>query len=246
MISRARLHAKDFRAGRGARSFHEGMVGRRLVACGLQVRREYVPNQSVMPKKGARIDPESSGPTSGELLAKARAGDPRALSALFRQQGSALRRWARGRLPSWARRVTDTADVVQDALLQTFRHLDRFEDRGRGALQAYLRQAVDNRIRDELRRIGRRPLADVDAHSIRLRDQGPSPFDVAADAEHEHAYKDALSSLTPEERQLVVGRLELGYSYDQLALVSGRPTVEAARMAVRRAVTKLARRMARV
>jgi hypothetical protein len=42
---------------------------------------------------------------------------------------------------------------------------------------------------------------------------------------------------------LVVGRIELGFNYDQLALISGRATPEAARQAVRRAVKKLAERM---
>jgi hypothetical protein len=42
---------------------------------------------------------------------------------------------------------------------------------------------------------------------------------------------------------LVVGRLELDYTYEQLALVSGRATAGAARLAARRAVIKLADRM---
>src|SRR5712692_909745 len=95
--------------------------------------------------------------SSGELIARARVGDSRAISALFRRHGGALRRWAKGRLPRWARSVNDTADVVQDVLLRTFRRLDRFEDRGKGALRAYLRQAVVNRINDEMRRVMCRP-----------------------------------------------------------------------------------------
>ena len=66
---------------------------------------------------------------SAELLERARAGDTRALSVLFRRHGPELRQWARGRLPRWARNVADTADVVQDVLLRTFRRIDRFEDR---------------------------------------------------------------------------------------------------------------------
>ena len=63
-----------------------------------------------------------------------------------------LQRWASGRLPAWARAVTDTDDLVQDTLLQTFKHISDLEPRAAGALQAYLRQAVMNRIRDEIRR----------------------------------------------------------------------------------------------
>ncbi len=192
------------------------------------------------------VDPESgrfSRAPSGELIARVREGDSRALSALFRRQGADLLRWARGRLPRWARRLTDTADLVQDALIKTFRQLDRFEDRGRGALQGYLRQAVRNRINDELRRIGRRP--QMSELSPDLTDPGATPFETTLDAEQTRRYKEALATLTEGERFLVVARLELGYSYEQLALARGRSTPEAARQAVRRAVEKLAESMSR-
>ena len=63
-----------------------------------------------------------------------------------------LRRWVSGRLPRWARDLSDTDDIVQDTLLRTFTRIENFEVRGAGALQAYMRQAVMNRVRDELRR----------------------------------------------------------------------------------------------
>ena len=60
------------------------------------------------------------------------------------------------------------------------------------------------------------------------------------------SYKAALALLTEEERMLVVGRIELDYNYDQLALVANRATPGAARMAARRAILKLAEKMSRV
>lgn len=181
--------------------------------------------------------------SSAQLLNRAKAGDSRALSRLFHREGRALRRWARGRLPGWARSFSDTADLVQEALFQTFRRMDRFEDRGRGSLQAYLRQAVTNRIRDEVRRVGRKPAdAPMDA-AIDVGTREPSPLDLAVDAEHERLYKHAISQLSDDERMLVVGRLELGYNYEQLGLISNRATPHAARMAVRRALIKMAETM---
>jgi RNA polymerase sigma factor (sigma-70 family) len=194
-----------------------------------------------MTKKGAKTEPRS--PTSSEMMLRARGGDSRAISALFRRHGSALRRWARGRLPRWARTVNDTADIVQDVLLQTFRRMDQFEDRGKGALQAYLRQAVVNRIRDEMRRVTRRPSDDIDASVLEIPGREPSPLEMTLNAEEERRYKNGLATLTEDERLLVVGRMELHYNYAQLALISGRATPEAARLAVRRAVTKLAKRI---
>jgi RNA polymerase sigma-70 factor, ECF subfamily len=181
--------------------------------------------------------------SSRSLLRRARAGDEHALDSLFARMRRALRRWATGRLPMWARDVNDTTDLVQDVLLQTFRRLDVFEDRGRGALRAYLRQAVDNRIKDELRRVSRRPAAELTEVLAGLPSNEPSPFHLAADEEGERRYKAALQSLTMDEQRLVVGRLELNYTYEQLAVIADRPSAEAARLAARRAVIKLAEKL---
>ena len=48
--------------------------------------------------------------------------------------------------------------------------MDAFEVRGAGVLQAYLRQAVMNRLRDELRRKGRAPAFD-DVHELDVAGQ---------------------------------------------------------------------------
>ena len=86
------------------------------------------------------------------LLDRARGGDRAALDRLFARHLKPLQRWASGRLPAWARGLTDTDDLVQDTLLRTFKRMESFEPRRVGALQAYLRQAVLNRLRDELRK----------------------------------------------------------------------------------------------
>ena len=186
--------------------------------------------------------PPSAAQSSRELIRLARQGDSRALADLFARQGGLLRRWASGRLPTWGRRAMDTNDLVQEALIRTFRRISRFEDRGRGALQAYLREAVRNRIRDELRRVNRQPpsgdLEDT------MPDAGESPFDATADSEVMRRYKEKLALLTETERFLVVGRIEMAYTYEQLALATGRETAGAARIAVRRAVLRLAKLMA--
>ncbi len=187
-------------------------------------------------------DPKSAA-ISAELLARAKAGDTRAISTLFRRHGPELRQWARGRLPRWARSVADTTDVVQDVLLRTFRRIERFEDRGRGALRGYLRRSVMNRIQDEMRKVVRRPTGPLEERLFDLPGEQPTPFDSAVDGERARHYKAALATLSEEERLLVVGRIELGFNYDQLALIGGRATPEAARQAVRRAVKKLAERM---
>ena len=94
----------------------------------------------------SRVEPSDAADRTSDLLDRARAGDEEALNTLFARHLPTLRRWASGRLPRWARDIADTTDLVQETIIATLRHLDSFEDRGDGALQAYLRQAVINRI----------------------------------------------------------------------------------------------------
>ena len=94
------------------------------------------------------------------LLERVRAGDTAALNRLLDRYLPRLSRWASGRLPQWARDLSDTDDLVQDTLIRSVANLDHFEASGEGALQAYLRGAVMNRIRDEIRRHRRTPAND--------------------------------------------------------------------------------------
>jgi DNA-directed RNA polymerase specialized sigma24 family protein len=56
----------------------------------------------------------------------------------------------------------------------------------------------------------------------------------------------ALSRLRPEDREAIIGRVELGLSNHELAEVLGKPTANAARMAVERALFRLAKEMGTV
>jgi len=177
------------------------------------------------------------------LLERARAGDRASLDRLFARHVKPLRRWISGRLPKWARDMADTDDLVQDALLQTFKRIEAFDPRGPGALQAYLRQAVFNRVRDELRKKGRRPeMTDVDG--IELQSE-QSPLEEAIGREAVENYEGALQRLRPEEREAIVARVELGYTYEELAEVLGKPSADAARKAASRALVRLAEEMTR-
>ena len=177
------------------------------------------------------------------LLERARAGDPSALDTLFARYTGPLRRWASGRLPRYARDAADTQDLVQEALLQTLRKVETFEPRGPGALHAYLRQALLNRIRDYLRRFERRGTpAAVDSQT---RDDAPSPLDEAIGRQATERYERALARLTPSDREAIIARVELGCSYEELAEALGKPSPDAARQAAKRALLRLAREMTR-
>jgi len=53
-------------------------------------------------------------------------------------------------------------------------------------------------------------------------------------------YDRALSRLPPADRDAVVARLEFGLSYQEIAAAQHRPSADAARVAVGRALLKLA------
>jgi DNA-directed RNA polymerase specialized sigma24 family protein len=58
-------------------------------------------------------------------------------------------------------------------------------------------------------------------------------------------YQAALSRLRPIDREVVIGRLEMDYTYAELAEALGKPSSEAARKASRRALLRLAEEMKR-
>jgi RNA polymerase sigma-70 factor (ECF subfamily) len=194
---------------------------------------------------GNRFQSESSRSVDVEstfqLIERARVGDQEAIERLFARHLKPLQRWASGRLPKWARDLADTDDLVQDTLVQTFKRIEAFEPRRVGALQAYLRQAVLNRIRNELRRKGRQPHAtDLDNIDV---ESAESPLEQAIGREAVERYEQALQRLTAEEREAIIARVELGYNYEELAEALGKPTSEAARKAARRALVRLAQEM---
>jgi RNA polymerase sigma factor (sigma-70 family) len=194
-------------------------------------------------ESGANRDNKASPPLDStfDLIERARGGDREALERLLARHIGPLRRWVSGRLPRRARDLADTDDLVQDTLLRTFRKIEDFEARGVGALHAYLRQAVLNRLRDELRRKARSPL-HVDHEGLDLQAEG-SPLEDAIGREAFERYEAALSRLKPQEREAIIGRVEMEHSYADLAEMLGKPSPEAARKAARRALLRLAEEM---
>jgi RNA polymerase sigma-70 factor, ECF subfamily len=187
------------------------------------------------------VSVDSGVDTTFDLVERAKAGDRESLDRLFARYLPSLRRWASGRLPRWSRDLMDTDDLVQETVVRAVKRLDRFESRHEGALQAYLRQAVVNRIRDEIRRTKRSPVAtELDENAT---DHGASPLEVAIGTEALERYEGALARLRPEEREAIVARVELDGSYQRVAEALGKPSADAARMAVSRALLRLAEEM---
>ncbi len=195
------------------------------------------PPRKVESKAVASHDALISDEPTIELVIRAREGDRLAVEALLQRCLPGLRRWAHGRLPAAARGSLDTSDLVQETVLHVLRRLDHFEPRHVGAMQAYLRQSVINRIRDEVRKVSRRPMPvelPVDLVSDRT-----SPLEVAVQAEAYQQYREALGGLGVRDRELVVARIEAQWSVAEIAKRFEMSTPDAARMAVGRAIKRL-------
>lgn len=176
-----------------------------------------------------------------QLLSLAKSGDYDAREQLMARYLPRLRRWARGRLPAHARSLFDTVDVVQETMLRVLQGLDRIEVRGPGGFEAYVRRAVINRIRNEIEWAARRPGSGEISEA--LPDPSPSPLENAIGAEVLERYERALARLSDEDQHLLHLRMELIIDYQEIAETTGRPSRDAARMAVQRALSRLADEM---
>jgi RNA polymerase sigma-70 factor (ECF subfamily) len=214
----------------------------------------YIPKRGSLEKRttptalgnaglGNAAPSDPSATASLVLLERIRQGDSSALNRLMDRYLPRLSRWASGRLPQWARDLSDTGDIVQETLIRSVANLDHFEARGEGALQAYLRGAVMNRIRDEIRRRRRVPAMSTLASTI--PGSGQSPLEQAIGEEVLAKYDAALERLDAETREAVIARVEMGCSYAEIAEALNKPSADAARMTVSRALVKLAKEMRR-
>ena len=183
-----------------------------------------------------------SAMSSFDLVLRANRGEGQALEALLARYLPRLQRWAHGRLPPAARGALQTQDLGQETLKDVIQHLPSFEPRHEGAFQGYVRTTLWNQIRDLGRQhIRRGPSVQLDPD---LPAQDWSPLDLAVGRETLDRYEAALERLRPEDKALIVARIEMRLPYNEMAAMFDKPSVAAVHMAVSRALVKLAEEMA--
>ena len=146
-----------------------------------------------------------------ELLRRAQQGDPDAFAALVRPHQARLR----AAVAFYLAAGDDVLDVVQDALVDAYRHLDRVDPER--PLGPWLRTLCRNRARKLLRQRAARggPRATVDVELL------------AADPEDEpgpelEALRACVDHLPAERRRLLVRRLVEAEPVQHLARELGR------------------------
>jgi RNA polymerase sigma factor (sigma-70 family) len=186
--------------------------------------------------------PESDLPldSTAVLIGRAKAGDAGAVEALAARYLPLLQRWAHGRLPSGARGLVETGDLVQLTLVRALGHLDTFEPRGEGAFLAYLRRSLMNLLRNEIRRSVNHPTHPMPED---IRDERMSLLEQVIGKEVIDAYEAGLATLPEAMQEAIILRLEFGFGYREIAAAIGSPSTNAARMLVSRAMVKLSKTM---
>lgn len=131
---------------------------------------------------------------------------PDAVGPVFRRLGPALHAQALAILADAAA----AEDVVQEAFVRVWRRRERLADPSR--LDGYLFMAVRNLALDRVRSERR------EAKRVLVAARAPSRPAEAPDVERIDA---AVSSLPPEQREVVVLRVHLGLSFPEVATRTG-------------------------
>jgi len=189
-----------------------------------------------------------------DLVHRAQGGDAPALEALFARYYERVRRMVRLRLGPALRKRLDSGDILQETFLEALRTFNRFEMRDQGSFINWLARLAENRIRDAAdyhqaaKRAAERevPLPQGDRTGTvdqGLKAGGLLPSETADDAEQIVRLEAALEQLEPADRELILLRDYAGAAWDAVARLTDRPSPDAARVAHRQAVTRLARLM---
>ena len=190
---------------------------------------------------------------TAELVARSQSGDTAAFAELMERFGPRLSAFLHSRLPPVRRALNDTDDALQEIRLKVWQALPKFESRGIGSFWWFLRQVARNRVTDEWRKAARQDAMAPAIGAVGADSTGrpPEPIDPAAtpqgaaiSAEEQELFEEALASVPDPARRAVVLRLELHLDYGDIARDVGYPSPDAARVAIRRALVKVAQEIA--
>ena len=192
--------------------------------------------------------PHAGLPASDEELARrATAGDEDAERELVARHTPRLRALAERRLRGMVRRKLGASDVMQEAWLTAHVRLADFEDRGEGSFGRWLRQILDHKIRDELRRhlgTAKRDVRNEQSHAEapQVAGQDPSASTRAMRAEDRARLAQALAMLTEGQRLVLRMAHDEGLPIAEIARRLGR-NADGVYKLYGRAIEALARRL---
>jgi len=130
----------------------------------------------------------------------------------------------------------DGEELAQEVLTAACRSLPRF--RGRSTLRTWLYRVARNKLTDFYQRQGRGPRKTLPYETVELADSDPDAEAEMVLVQRRQRLARALSSLGPEDRQVLSLRVDQELPYAEIARILGVRT-GAAKMRVARAVQRL-------
>ena len=165
-----------------------------------------------------------------DRLELARKGDPGALEWAHERYFPGARRWVRARLPERLQNTPDIERCITDAFTQALTLLDS-QDENEGRFQLSLRGHLQIRLRNLSGKKSSDETVTLDEFQSLLEGKiGPQSCRL---------YESALDQISDFDREVIVGRIEFGFAYGDLAEMLGKPTPDDARTAVKEALTRL-------
>jgi RNA polymerase sigma-70 factor (ECF subfamily) len=174
-----------------------------------------------------------------EMVRRMQAGDGDAWRELYGRYRDELLLLIRVNMGTRLRAALQSEDVLQSVVLEAFRAMPRFEDRGQGSLRAYLKVLLLQKVRGHGRALAAKKRAGAASLTSTLARALPA-------AEATPAYQDArygkietaLRALPADMREVIVLRRLDGVSNEEAAARLGR-SAEATRKLYARAMARL-------
>lgn len=194
----------------------------------------------------------SSYKTTQHLVALAQEGDRTALEQLCQIYGERVLWIVRFRMGREIRSKLDSMDVVQDAFVLALQDLEDFTYRDEGDFLRWMSRIVENRIRDNIKKLHAEKRSIRKEVSLRNRTlatersaagaAGPiattSPSVIVSQREDLDKLDRAIDKLRPEYREAIILRKIEGLSYKEIGDQLGK-SADAVGMLVSRAMISL-------
>jgi len=173
-----------------------------------------------------------------ELVARAAQRDAEATSALLAQLRPGLIRYCRARLGRVGGAYTTADDVAQEVCLAVLRALPRYREQGR-PFSAFVYAIAANKVADAQRAAVRASAAVATTPADLDRpDAAPGPEQQAVTADLARRLSALLDRLPQAQREIVLLRVAVGLSADEVGAVMGM-TATAVRVAQSRGLAQL-------
>lgn len=172
--------------------------------------------------------PDSKFSATLHLVEAAQSGSKQATEDLFARYLPIVERIVSLRMGWKLRRFMDYEDLAQESLLAVFQSLDSFQHRSEGSFRNWVATCVERRIVDTVRKVDARRRGE--GNELRFRDcrtelflssilagRSPTPSSIAAQREMEERVEEAILSLKPHLREVIVQRHLCGLTYVEIA-----------------------------